>query len=398
MGARVHSASEIYSSGGTYCTEKKLIDLHAHAGCLSDGGKTCFINPRMKEEKLYGLVSKYRGLFSAFGISEKELQTHGNDYFFENVSQRVEASNCLDSVVLLALDGYYSFDSPHVDFDNTDFMITNDYVASQVKKHSNLLWGASVHPFRQDFAAELKKAHDHGAVLVKLIPPIHGFHLTSTEEKFKARMMDFYRLLKDYNLPLLVHLDEEGTFTQHLEKKFRDYVGVLGVRSAIESGVTVIVAHAASRESIVDFSPGGKGTTYKDLLMLMEEPTYKGKLFADISALPSAGTRTDHLCKVMNDYRAQPERLLWGSDFPLNVWFMTPSLLLGPSCSKSGLWASPEEAYALHSTQHQWDRAIFLQKNMGATDAIFNSTRKFLVDRNLVRVNSSGRVQLRLLN
>lgn len=395
--ARVLPAAEVFASQGRYCSEKALVDIHAHAGCLDDGGATCFVSERMRKEKVAYFFSKYDALFDAFGVKKEELASKGNAHFFESVSQRVESSSCLDAVVLLALDGTYRFDAAVPDYENTDFMIRNSLVAEQAAKFPNLLWGASVNPLRKDFREELKLAHDKGAVLVKLIPPIQGLKLDDEEAAVKARLTEYYSLLKTYGLPLLVHLDEEGTFTKELERRFRDYVGVLAIRRALDLGVTVIVAHAASRESSVH-GHGSTGSAYRDLLALMSEPKYRGLLYADISALPTIVTRADHLCKVSKDFASQPERLLWGSDFPLNHWRTTSTLLLGPGCGRRSFSVGKEESYALHRSRHQWDRAIFLQKNFGATETMFNGTRKFLLERGLVNEGADGRVKLKLRN
>lgn len=392
---RVRSASEVRSSGGKYCTQKTMVDIHAHAGCLSDGGKTCFVSERMRRERVAGgLISKYKSMFGAFGVDEATLKAKGNPYFFRHVSQFVAASTCVDSVVLLALDGTYNYDGASFLPEKTDFMITNDFVSQEVRKYPNLLWGASVHPFRKDFREELQKAHQNGAVLVKLIPPIQAVPLESESGLVRQRMQEFYKLLAHYKLPLLVHLDEEGTFSKSLEREFRQYVGVLGIRAAIEAGVTVIVAHAASRESKVDFRPGYRGNTYQDFLLLMDEPSYRGRLFADISALPTIVTRQDHLCRVLRDLQGQEDRLLWGSDYPLNNWKTTSTVLIGPGCGRGTFSPSSDERYALNMNRHQWDRAIFLQKNMGASEKIFNNTRHFLLQRRLVEVSSDGRLQI----
>lgn len=391
--SHIFDAGQILASQGKYCDQKTLVDIHAHAGCLDDGGKTCFISQRMKNEKVAVVLSKYKALFNAFGVTEQEMRQNGNPYFFKKISERVQQSTCVQSLVLLALDANYKFDATEPDYENTDFMVRNQLVSENVRKYPNLLWGASVHPFRKDYAEQLEYAHKNGAVLVKLIPPVMAVRLESDEAAVKARMQDYYRLLAKYKLPLLVHLDEEGTFTKALERRLRAYVGVLGIRAALESGVTVIVAHAASRESKVTFG-ASYGNTYKDLLELMKEPSYRGKLYADISALPTIQTRADHMCKVARDYAGNEDRLLWGSDFPLNHWKTTSSLLVGPGCGRGALGTTTAEAFALNNNREQWDRAIFLQKNMNATDEMFNNTRKFLLERRLVDQARDGRLTI----
>jgi predicted TIM-barrel fold metal-dependent hydrolase len=276
-------------------------------------------------------------------------------------------------------------------------MIRNDFVYKNVKKFPNLLWGASVHPFRKDFKEELEKAYRNGAVLVKLIPPIQAIPLVSSDEQVISRIKEYYSILSKYKLPLLIHLDEEGTFSKELERKFRDYVGLSGVEAALEAGVTVIVAHVASRNSIDTHDKSHDSLkTYDYLLKLMKEEKYKGQLYADISALPTILTRKDHLCKVVKDFKGNEDRLLWGSDYPLNYWKTTSTLLVGVDCNRSYFGMTSDEGYALSSKRNQWDRGIFLQKNMGVSDKIFNSTKKFFIDRELVKVDDNGKLQVLL--
>ena len=221
--SKVYSAIEIRKSNGQYCDKKTLIDIHAHAACLSDEGKTCFISKRMKKERVaLGLIGKYSSFFNAFGVSEETLEKKGSEYFFKHVSDYVNKSTCVDKLVLLALDGTYKFDSDIVDYENTDFMIRNDYLAKNVKKYKNLLWAASINPYRKDFKEEIENSYNNKALFIKLIPPIQAIDLSANEQAIVERIKEFYKLLVKYNLPLLIHLDEEGTFSKHLENKFRN--------------------------------------------------------------------------------------------------------------------------------------------------------------------------------
>jgi predicted TIM-barrel fold metal-dependent hydrolase len=386
------SAHDIRAGEGKYCSQKSFVDIHAHAACLDDGGKTCFVSKRMKEQRVaLGLVNKYKSFFDAFGVSEDDLREKGGEHFFQHVSKKVEDSSCVQSIVLLALDGSYQFDASEIDYENTDFVVRNDFLSEQVRPYKNLLWAASINPFRKDFREELEKAYRNGAVLIKLIPPIQGIPLKSKDTLIIERLKEYFSLVAKYNLPILVHLDEEGTFSKELEEKFGKYVGLSGIELALEQGVTVIVAHVASRNSLEHSEEGEKSSrTYSTLLDLMKQDRYRNKLFADISALPTIVTRDDHLCRVVKDFKGQEDRLLWGSDYPLNYWKTTSTLLVGVSCDRSYFSMTSDEGYALSSKRNQWDRGIFLQRNMGVSDRIFNNTRKFLVDRGLVEVGLDG--------
>ena len=386
------SAAQIVESKGQYCNKKKMVDVHAHAGCLSDDGKTCFVSKRLMSERVgLGLMGKYSFFFNAYGVSQEELEEKGSEYFFEHVSRMIDKSTCVEAAVLLALDGSYAFDSEAFDPENTDFMVRNDFVARNVKKFSNLFWAASVNPYRKDFREEIERSYKEGALFIKLIPPIQAIDLSSDDQKVVERIREFYAVLASRKLPLLVHIDEEGTFSKELEKRLRKYIGLSGLELALKTGVTVIVAHVGTRDSTDQHvSSGESKTTYQQVLELMDKEEYKGLLYADISALPTIVTRSNHLCRVVKDFKGREDRLLWGSDFPLNYWKTTSTVLLGPSCDRSYLAMTNDEGYAFSSGRQQWDRAIFLQKNMGASDIIFNNTRKFLLDRKILSENQDG--------
>jgi len=50
--------------------------------------------------------------------------------------------------------------------------VPNEFVAEMAARHTNLLFGASVNPYRRDALARLEWAKAHGAVLGNGSPPI----------------------------------------------------------------------------------------------------------------------------------------------------------------------------------------------------------------------------------
>jgi hypothetical protein len=80
--AQVFSAKEVRNKNGQYCDNKTLVDIHAHAACIDDGGTNCYASSRMKKETVVlGLINKYESFFDAFGVSQEDLKTKGNEYF-----------------------------------------------------------------------------------------------------------------------------------------------------------------------------------------------------------------------------------------------------------------------------------------------------------------------------
>ncbi|MCK7472260.1 MAG: hypothetical protein MZU95_17000 [Desulfomicrobium escambiense] len=50
--------------------------------------------------------------------------------------------------------------------------LPNEFVAGEVRRHPNLLFGASINPLRRDALRRLEQVADDGAVLLKWLPPI----------------------------------------------------------------------------------------------------------------------------------------------------------------------------------------------------------------------------------
>jgi uncharacterized protein len=175
-----------------------------------------------------------------------ELEAKGDAFFFEAVNQQFVASKCLKSVVMLALDGVYDEVTGELDRLNTEIMIPNRFVAGEVVKYPKMLWAASVNPLRKDWQSELQWSAAHGAVMVKLIPAVHRFAPDS------ARFDSFYRELIRLKLPLLIHLDEESSFSESGDTQ--KFTGTWRIQRALDLGVSVVIAHAASRgQSVPEF-------------------------------------------------------------------------------------------------------------------------------------------------
>src|SRR5262249_10766831 len=81
----------------------------------------------------------------------------------------VRPTRGLDRVVLLAFDAVYDREGNRDDA-RTHLYVKNDYVAGLCARHPELLFGASVHPYRKDAVAELERCVGLGAVLLKWLP------------------------------------------------------------------------------------------------------------------------------------------------------------------------------------------------------------------------------------
>jgi hypothetical protein len=116
---------------------------------------------------------RFKIYLHSFGVSQKELLQSGDGLVGDRISESLAQSKYVSRAVLLALDGVVDADG-NLDTNRTEVYVPNEFVAEMAARHTNLLFGASVNPYRRDALARLEWAKAHGAVLVKWIPPIMG--------------------------------------------------------------------------------------------------------------------------------------------------------------------------------------------------------------------------------
>lgn len=320
-----------------------VIDLHCHTAGIGAGDSGALISPALRGN------FRFRIYLESFGVTEAELEEHGDGLVIQRISERVAASQHVDQVVVLALDGVIN-DQGELDRDRTEFHMPNEFVAREVAKHTNLLWGASVNPHRRDALERLAWAKTNGAVLVKWIPSIMGI------DPADQALRPFYLKLKELNLPLLTHGGQEKSFT-YARDELADPVRL---KLPLELGVTVIVAHIASTGS-------NEGQEDFERLLPMF-PTYPN-LYSEISSLTQAN-KLGYLRRTLTDERLKG-RLLYGTDYPLiNTALVTP-------------WAFPlnltrQQMVDLSAIENPFDRDVALKQALGVPAEIFTSTAKVI--------------------
>ncbi len=228
---------------------------------------------------------------------------------------------------------------------------TNSSRASALR-HTNLLFGASVNPYRPDALARLEWAKAHGAVLVKWIPPIMEI------KPDDPRLIPFYQKMVELKLPLLSHTGEEKSFSRADEE--------LGdpekLRLPLSLGVTVIAAHLASSEKY----QGERGPDRLARLM-REFPN----LYTDISALTQINKPG-----ILKEALTCPEfsgRLLYGTDYPL-----INTALVSPWYS---LHLSLRQKWVISRTKNPWDRDVLLKHDLGVPADAFARPGQWFRDR-----------------
>lgn len=316
--------------------EHRFVDLHVHTAGIGAGDSGCLVSKEMENSYKFGIYLK------AFGVTREEVAERGDALLLERIAQLVAASTNVSAAVVLALDGVVD-ETGELDRTRTEILVPDAFVARETAKYTNLLFGASIHPYRRDALERLDWAAAHGAVLVKWIPSI--MLIDPADE----RLIPFYERLKFHGLPLLTHTGEERSFTFARD----ELADPERLRLPLRLGVTVIAAHVASNGET-----GGEPNLERLARLMPEYP----RLYADISSLTQANRRGD-LRQVLE----RPEfagRLAYGSDFPLiNTALVSP-------------WYYPlnltREAMArLAAIENPWDRDVALKQALGLPAEVF---------------------------
>jgi predicted TIM-barrel fold metal-dependent hydrolase len=308
--------------------------MHCHIAGIGAGDSGCFVSPRLRNNWRFGIYLR------SFGITKKEMLGSGDSLVADRISESVAQSKYVSKVVLLALDGVIGADG-QLDTNRTEVYVPDEFVAAVCRRHTNLLFGASVNPYRPDALARLEWAKAHGAVLVKWIPPVMEINPDD------PKLIPFYKKMAELNLPLLSHTGREKAFARDYEN-FGD-PEKLWLPASL--GVTVIAAHIASSERY----QGERGPDRLARLMRKYPNVY-----TDISALTQI-TKPGSLKEALT----KPEfagRLVYGTDFPLiNTALVSPWYSLHLSLS---------ERWAIWRTHNPWDRDVMMKHDLGVpTDA-----------------------------
>ena len=316
-------------------TEKAYLDVHCHLACLPRAGSDCFVSPRLLHS------FKYRVYLRFLGVTEEELRREGDGIVADRVSAAVARSRWVSKAVVLALDG--AVKDGVLDREVSEVYVPNELVAGEVARHDNLLFGASVNPYRKDALERLRWAKEHGAVLIKWIPSVMRI------DPSDPALESFYRKLVEYDLPLLVHTGDEHSFTA-AKDELSDPVRL---EYPLKLGVTVIAAHMASTGRI-----NGQ-RDYDRLLPLFGKYP---RLFGDISATTQFN-RIGFLPKALKEDSLRG-RLVYGTDWPLQSFPVVSTLYhLGT--------LSTRQARRISRIANTWDRDVALKKALGTPEEVF---------------------------
>jgi hypothetical protein len=229
--------------------------------------------------------------------------------------------------------------------DLSRLFVPNDYVFRVAKLEPRILPGISIHPARKDALDALDASVEAGAVLLKLLPCVQI--VDPSLPKYRG----FWKRMADLGLPLLAHTGGEFSLPTYRS----DLQDPSCLRVPLELGVKVVAAHCGAPAL-----PWGKDFSLEFLRLRRMFPN----LYGDISAL----SQPSHL-KTLARLREDPERILYGSDYPVMtsvVW------------SRMRRWVSKEDWYRIRRMRNPLERKLQLSKAQGFGDGIFNDVWKVL--------------------
>lgn len=327
----------------TALPDSPIIDLHCHAAGIGAGDSGCYVSPTLRSN------IRFRIYLQAFGVSEPELQQQGDRLLLDRLSATIAGSRHVKAAVVLALDGAVDAQG-RLDLQRTEVYVPNEFIAEGARRHSNLLFGASINPNRPDALQRLDDCARQGAVLVKWIPSIMDI------DPADPRHIPFYQRMREFGIPLLSHTGPERSFTSSRD----ELADPARLQLALEQGVTVIAAHAAAGGTHAD------GQDFQRLRGLMQKFP---NLHADLSALTQIN-KPGALEATLADPVLR-NRVVYGSDFPLintalvSAWYFTLNLPLARS----------REIQAL---SNPWDRDIALKQALGVPREVFARSTSLL--------------------
>jgi uncharacterized protein len=318
-------------------TNFRPIDLHVHVLGNGLAGSGCRVQRVWWQEPFVRMMAR------SIGVNVSPDDVDLDEAYVRKLSSWLQESS-LAAVVLLACDDVHQDDGVARP-DLSRIYVPNEYVLDLGRREQRFLPGISIHPARKNALDLLEAGVGAGAVLLKLLPCVQIVDLGV------AQYRPFWKRMAELQLPLLAHTGGEFSLPTYRP----DLCNPLCLRPVLEQGVTVIAAHcgAPALPWQRDFSG--------DFLELRNAFP---NLYGDISAL----SQPVHF-KTLTRVRASPERILYGSDYPVVTSVLWSRLFQ---------WLSPYEAERLWKIRNPLQRKLELTRVLGFPDTIFSGVYKVL--------------------
>jgi len=319
-----------------------FFDMHAHTAWTWAKGSWIRISESIRNSYKFPIYLK------AFWVSKEELREEWDAIVFRKISERLKASEYVDSSVILAMDWFVGSDN-ELDLENTEIYIPNEFVYKETSKYDNLYFWASVNPNRLDAIERLEKVHGQWAILIKWLPSIMNIDPSSEKN------IPFYNKLIELDIPLLVHIWDEHSFT----KADNSLSQPEKLELPLSMGVKVIAAHVWTL-----WEKDNVRSHDRLINMFRKYPN----LYADISSLTQIN-KMRFLKEILsnNDLKW---RLLYGSDMPLiNTALVSPLYYISQ--------ITIAQIYDILSTDNIYDKDVKLKYAIWVGEDIFIKPKEF---------------------
>ena len=290
----------------------ELHDYHAHIVGLGAGGTGARVNPNMQSLLSPGAWLRYRIYMSAAAVEDEEV---ADRQYVERLVALARSMPVPPRIHACAFDRNHRSDGS-ADDAHSEFYTPNDYVFRLAEEFPDVIVPVmSVHPYRKDALRAVRRWAERGGRMVKWLPNSMGI------DPAAPRNDPFYRELARLGLVLYSHGGEEKAVEA---EEAQELGNPLRLRRALDLGVKVVVAHAASlgRGEDLDAPEPAEGQERPwvdnfDLFMrLMEDPGYVDLVFGDVSATTQSNRVGTPLLTLLRRTDLHP-RLVNGSDYPL---------------------------------------------------------------------------------
>src|SRR4051794_27942422 len=143
-----------------------ILDCHVHI--LADTPGHGSVSAKLRKSFLFRFVRWRLGITADRGEAfERQAEA--------KLVETVRGATPIEAAVVLAFDAVHDAEG-NPDPERTHLHVSNDYVAELTGRHPELLFGASVHPYRKDAIAELERCVERGAVLLKWLPIVQDIN------------------------------------------------------------------------------------------------------------------------------------------------------------------------------------------------------------------------------
>lgn len=290
----------------------QLTDYHVHMLGLNPDKYGTFVNESWQNPINIPGYTRFVVYKSASGITDLD---RADEQYMERLVSLIKHLPHRGRFGLMAFD-YFHDAQGKPDKELSTFHVPNERMMQVVQQYADYFFPIiSVHPYRDDAVAELKKYAGQGVRFVKWLPNAMGINPDARDPVLSARLENYYKTLVEFDMTLITHTGDEHAVEAAESQRFGN---PLYLKRPLSRGVRIVMAHVAGlgecrEDNTVACKPG---TPYVDIaIQMLRDKRYRGRLYADISAV-TLFNRKSTLDKIL-DAGDIHHRLVDGSDYPL---------------------------------------------------------------------------------